>query len=146
MPPEAYTYALPLELAARHRIRRYGRPADAAAARTGRRCWIHCSYLLRLPPPLLHFLALQQGAERFHATTHCIESAAAAAGFHGISYSYLTHEAARMMDTPKQQLNLIICHLGVCPQSMPLPLAPSSFQPSACCCWRAVDTEQGDLC
>lgn len=35
------------------------------------------------------------------------------AGFHGISYSYLTHEAARMLDKPADQVNLIICHLGL---------------------------------
>ncbi|KAI7838679.1 hypothetical protein COHA_007481 [Chlorella ohadii] len=33
-------------------------------------------------------------------------------GFHGISYSYLTHEAARMLGKPKDQCNLILCHLG----------------------------------
>lgn len=33
-------------------------------------------------------------------------------GFHGISYSYLTHEAARLLGKPKGEVNLILCHLG----------------------------------
>ncbi|EFN59921.1 hypothetical protein CHLNCDRAFT_9129, partial [Chlorella variabilis] len=33
-------------------------------------------------------------------------------GFHGISYSHLTKEAARMLGKPPEHTNLIICHLG----------------------------------
>lgn len=33
-------------------------------------------------------------------------------GFHGISYAYLTREAARMLGKPQEEANLIICHLG----------------------------------
>lgn len=35
-----------------------------------------------------------------------------APGFHGISYSYLTREAARLLGRPVAETNLIICHLG----------------------------------
>ncbi len=35
------------------------------------------------------------------------------AGFHGISYAYLTREAARMLGKSREETNLIICHLGV---------------------------------
>jgi len=56
IPPEAYTYAMPVELCERHRIRKYG--------------------------------------------------------FHGTSHRYVTLEAARILKTSLDQLNLITCHLG----------------------------------
>ncbi|PSC72967.1 Acetate kinase [Micractinium conductrix] len=45
-------------------------------------------------------------------TALCREHAIRRYGFHGISYSYLTREAARMLGRPHQELNLILCHLG----------------------------------
>ncbi len=56
MPPQAYIYALPYELYAKHRIRRYG--------------------------------------------------------FHGTSHRFVTHEAARFLGRPLEELRLITCHLG----------------------------------
>lgn len=56
MPPEAYTYAIPTELAEANRIRRYG--------------------------------------------------------FHGTSFRYVTRKAAEFLQIPRDDANLIICHLG----------------------------------
>ena len=71
MPPEAYTYALPLELAAKHRIRRYGIHAAAVAAVTGCCRWAGscCCFLPHLLLPL-PAVAWQQGAELFNAAIH----------------------------------------------------------------------------
>ncbi|ATZ21250.1 acetate kinase [Mesoplasma tabanidae] len=33
-------------------------------------------------------------------------------GFHGISYQYITEKMAEVLNKPKDQLNLIVCHLG----------------------------------
>lgn len=33
-------------------------------------------------------------------------------GFHGTSHYYVTHQAAKMLDKPVEQLNIITCHLG----------------------------------
>ncbi|MCH5277829.1 MAG: acetate kinase [Desulfovibrionaceae bacterium] len=56
MPDYAYTYAIPRQLAAKYRIRRYG--------------------------------------------------------FHGTSHRYISHEAAKLLGRPADQVNLITCHLG----------------------------------
>ncbi|KAL4447431.1 hypothetical protein ABPG75_004650 [Micractinium tetrahymenae] len=42
----------------------------------------------------------------------CREHSIRKYGFHGISYAYLTREAARMVGKPPEETNLIICHLG----------------------------------
>ena len=56
LPPEAYTYAVPISWLEQHRIRRYG--------------------------------------------------------FHGTSYSFVSGEAAKLLDRPLSELNLIVLHLG----------------------------------
>lgn len=33
-------------------------------------------------------------------------------GFHGTSYAYVTQEAAKFLNKPKNQVNLIVCHIG----------------------------------
>ena len=33
-------------------------------------------------------------------------------GFHGLSYAYVSREAARFLETPLDQLKMVICHLG----------------------------------
>lgn len=33
-------------------------------------------------------------------------------GFHGINHSYVAHEAARLLEKPLEELNIITCHLG----------------------------------
>lgn len=102
MPPEAYTYALPMGLAQEHRIRRYGGVPGCLAGWVGWGCLAGgmdgepcCGCLLWS-----------------HAAAPA--AARAAAGFHGISYSYLTREAARMLGKPQEAVNLILCHLGGC--------------------------------
>ncbi len=57
-------------------------------------------------------------------------------GFHGISYSYLTHEAARMLGKPKDQCNLILCHLG----------ERTTAAQRQCCCRRCCGCCPGSPC
>lgn len=33
-------------------------------------------------------------------------------GFHGTSYAYVTQEAAKFLNKPKNEINLIVCHIG----------------------------------
>lgn len=92
MPPEAYTYSLPKELAQQHGIRRYGGREGLQGGGKPKFAGFHGSDGEHAHPPPALLLS--------------------PAGFHGISYSYLVREAARMLGKPLRETNLIVCHLG----------------------------------
>lgn len=133
MPPEAYTYALPTQLAAQHRIRRYGVPpplgcTPIASVRgqilwqwshlsmqdvwSQHECMYCCPATLAASRLLGAHPLLMPSLPSLHSRCTPSSLRPAHTGFHGISYSYLTHEAARMLGKPKEQCNLILCHLG----------------------------------
>ncbi len=56
-----------------------------------------------LPPKAYLYALPYRFYEKYHVRRY---------GFHGISYSYVSEEAARILRKPLNKLNLIICHLG----------------------------------
>ncbi|MDZ4229659.1 MAG: acetate kinase, partial [Candidatus Veblenbacteria bacterium] len=61
------------------------------------------SWFVRLPEESSTYALPRELVKHYHLKRY---------GFHGLSHSYVTQEAARILNKPLEQLNLVTCHLG----------------------------------